>query len=395
MEKRPIHEFSDRLKEIAKDLSFLGHPRYPVKELSRLFPQHPIFIQELEDISVPFKVNVKDKRAAINQLMKDVDRSPLDLSMKEILLTRSQDYQTLLLMMENFGKPRFYELARSLYGSSRDLEKKESFISFLDQLPQFASEDNSQEMLSGDAAIKYLAQRLRETFGDADIEVKASTSLLSDSSAGRRVLKLNPYKSYTLPQLQTFLVHEGWAHLGTSLNGAAQSEHTWLSTWAPRTTFLQEGLALLTEIITGSLTKERWNKVLLRHLATSMAERGSNIQEVYEYLRHEGMQELDAFKLALRIFRGVPLEGGMAFTKELLYLHGLIALLKHLDLIQGELSTLWIGKISFREHAIALANWRQITPQLKYYPMGLKDPLVLERLKKLRDLSRSRTNPDF
>ena len=395
MEKRLIREFSDRLKEIARDLSFLGHPRYPVQELNHLFPQHPIFIRELEDLSVPFKVNVKEKRSAITELMSEVDRSSLDPYMKEIFLTRSQDYQTLLLMMENFGKPKFYELARSLYGSSLDLEKKESFFNFLNQLPSFTAADQFQEMLSGEDALRYMGNRLLETFSDADVEVKASTSLLSDSSAGRRVLKLNPFKSYSIQQLEIFLVHEGWAHLGTSLNGAAQSEHTWLSTWAPRTTFLQEGLALLTEIITGAMTKERWDRVLLRHLATSMAERGSNIQEVYEYLRHEGLQELDAFKLSLRIFRGVPLEGGMAFTKELLYLHGLVALLRHLELVQGDLRSLWIGKLSFREHAITLANWRSINPQLKYFPLGLQDPLVQERLKKLMELARQKITLDF
>lgn len=78
----------------------------------------------------------------------------------------------------------------------------------------------------------YLKSKLIETFDPADFDVKASTSLLSDSSAGRRTIKLNPFKTYTTGHLDIFLVHEGWVHLGTSLNGAAQEEHPWLSTWA-------------------------------------------------------------------------------------------------------------------------------------------------------------------
>lgn len=387
MAKNLIRDFSDRLKEIAKDLSFLGHPRYPLNELSKLFPQHKSFIGELEDVSVPFHVNVDEKKEAIALFNADLSTAMIPAYMKEIFASRIEDYTTLLSMMSNFGTPLFYEHCKNLYGSSVDLEKKEAFYGFLDKIPDFCVDDKAERWLKGEAALNYLRDRLMETFSDDDVEVKPSTSLLSDSSAGRRVLKLNPFKSYTPQNLEIFLVHEGWAHLGTSLNGASQSQHTWLSTWAPRTTFLQEGLAILTELITGCMTHQRWNKVLLRHLGTTMAERGSNITEVYEFLRHEGMEELDAFKLSLRIFRGVPLTGGMAFTKELLYLHGLVALLRHLEALNEGIKSLWVGKVSFKEHATLLAHWQEMNPNLRYFPLGLEDPLVKERLRKLKELT--------
>jgi uncharacterized protein (TIGR02421 family) len=234
-----------------------------------------------------------------------------------------------------------------------------------------------------------------ETFHESDFEVKPSTSLLSDSSAGRRTLKLNPYKTYTTGHLDIFLVHEGWVHLGTAINGAQQEENPWLSTWAPRTTFLQEGLAIIVELITANMTLERWNKVVLRHLATSMAERGSSISDVYAYLRHHEMEDLDAFKLALRVFRGVPLEGGMAFTKELLYLHGMIELLYHLHFFKTDLKSLWVGKISFEEHIMLMDHWDTLAPRVKYFPKELESPEVLERLQKLKELSFSLFNHGF
>ena len=226
-----------------------------------------------------------------------------------------------------------------------------------------------------------------ETFEEKDFEIKPSSSLLSDSSAGRKTLKLNPHKFYTTGQLDIFLVHEGWVHLGTSVNGAYQADNLWLSTWSPRTTFLQEGLAIIVELITGCMTLERWNKVVLRHLAVSMAERGSSITDVYAYLRHHDMEDLDAFKLSLRVFRGVPLYGGMAFTKELLYLHGMVELLYHLHFFKTELKSLWVGKISFEEHIMLLDHWAFMDPKLKYFPKSLEQPVVLERLQKLKELS--------
>ncbi len=387
MDKKNIKDFSTRLKDIAKDLSFLGHPRFPKKDLYKLFPEHARFIDELEDVSVPFPVDVGAKRKAMDLYLRDLAAADLPYSLKKIFTQRIQDYHILLSMMENFDNVFFYDHCVKLYGSSHSLNKNEAFPYFLEKIPEFCKPDQSTQRYQGEEALQYLRGKLNETFAPDEFDVRASSSLLSDSSAGRKTLKLNTGKTYTTGHLNIFLVHEGWVHLGTSLNGAHQEENPWLSTWAPKTTILQEGLALLTEIITGYMTEERWNKVVLRHLATTMAERGSSITEVYTYLRHHRMEDLDAFKLSLRVFRGVPLEGGMAFTKELLYLHGMIQLLNHLHFFKSGLRSLWIGKISFDEHIILMDQWEQMKPELKYFPTELESPEVQARLKKLQELS--------
>lgn len=392
MNKQQVRELSAQLKDIAKDLSFLGHPRYPLKELYLLFPQHKAFIDGLEDVSVPFNVNVSEKHKAMDLFLTNLAAAEIPYQMKKIFTQRVQDYQTLLTMMGVFGKPVFYDHCKTLYGTSHKLIQNNSFLYFLEEIPKYCVVDTSEKKLKGSEALEYLRNKLLETFDGNEFDVRPSNSLLSDSSAGRRTLKLNPNKEYTTGHLDIFLVHEGWVHLGTSLNGACQEDNLWLSTWAPRTTFLQEGLAIITELITGCMTLERWNKVVLRHLATSMAERGSSITDVYAYLRHHEMEDLDAFKLALRIFRGVPFEGGMAFTKELLYLHGMVELLYHLHFFKTDLKSLWVGKISFEEHIMLLDHWTFMDPKVKYFPKSLEHPVILERLQKLKELSFSLFN---
>jgi hypothetical protein len=83
----------------------------------------------------------------------------------------------------------------------------------------------------------------------------------------------------------------------------------------------------------------------------------------------------------------VPLEGGMAFTKELLYLHGMVELLLHLNFYKTDLRSLFIGKVSFEEHVILLDQWKKLNPKLKFFPKELEDPLVLLKLEKLKELS--------
>ena len=117
--------------------------------------------------------------------------------------------------------------------------------------------------------------------------------------------------------------------------------------------------------------------------------------DVYAFLRHHDMEALDAFKLALRVFRGVPLEGGMAFTKELLYLHGMVQLLYHLQFYQQDLKSVWLGKLSFEEHVMLMNEPNHLQANLRYFPKDLEAPMVQERLKKLQGLSFSLFNQGF
>lgn len=384
-----IVDFSDQLKDISQGLSFLGRARYPLKYLLEKFPQHQDFINQLEDISVPLKVNPEEKRQRIKEVLHQLESADLDPWIKKVFTNRLEDYNTLLRMMEVFGTVFFYQKCTQVYGTGNLKKLEGPFNYFIDEVTKLLESDHSNKTYTGDEGIKYLEENLAKTYPRDRFEVRASTSLLSDSSAGRRVLKLNTSKSFTENHLRIFLVHEGWAHLGTSLNGQEQPLHHWLASWAPRTTLLQEGLAVLVELVTGSMTLERWQRIKLRHLACLMAEKGSNLTEVYHFLCHQEMEELDAFKLALRVFRGVDPRGGQAFTKEFLYLHGLVQLLYHLNFFNLPLSSVFAGKISFDEHVAILAHQEESKIVSPFFPEELNSPECLARLDKLKNLCRA------
>ncbi len=379
-------DLSTQLKDIAKDLSFLARPRYPLHELKMLFPEHRLFIDQMEDTDLPFSIDIESKKKSIDHFLGSVIRAEISQDLKDLFIQRAQDYSGVMRMMENFGTSSFYQECVGLYGTSIG-KNHEALHCFLGELSKTFDEDRSKFSLGEKEARAYLREKLLETFPQKEFEIKASSSLLSDSSAGRKILKLNPHKAHSIAQLDIFLVHEGWVHLGTSINGSYQKENLWLSSWAPRTTHLQEGLAILTELITRSMTSERWFKVRLRHEAVAMAEKGSGISSVYEFLLDQNIEKTDALKLSLRVFRGVPLEGGMAFTKELLYLDGLVDLLQYLRLLNVEFPSLWFGKMSFDEHRFLNCNKNVFKPILTYFPKRLLEHQVSERLNSLKDLA--------
>jgi hypothetical protein len=66
-------------------------------------------------------------------------------------------------------------------------------------------------------------------------------------------------------------------------------------------------------------------RISLRIIAIDLALRGADFLDVFRFFLDEGQSEGDSFNSAMRVFRGAPLTGGVAFTKDTVYLHGLLS----------------------------------------------------------------------
>jgi uncharacterized protein (TIGR02421 family) len=94
---------------------------------------------------------------------------------------------------------------------------------------------------------------------------------------------------------------------------------------SPRITATQEGLATFAELMSGSIDIGRMKRISLRILAIDKALAGADFIEVFKFFLGSGQTEADSFTSAMRVFRGAPLTGGYAFTKDTVYLHGLLS----------------------------------------------------------------------
>jgi len=65
-------------------------------------------------------------------------------------------------------------------------------------------------------------------------------------------------------------------------------------------------------------------RISLRIEAVAMALAGADFIEVFRYFTDAGQNPAESFSSAQRVFRGVPTTGGAAFTKDTVYLRGLI-----------------------------------------------------------------------
>lgn len=187
--------------------------------------------------------------------------------------------------------------------------------------------------LGGPLPADYPAERLAEAmrragervFGDEAPQVILVDELSANALAGPRSIRIRRGAAFTEKDVAQLIHHESYVHVATSLNGLAQPDLPILAASHPGTTRTQEGLAVFAEFITGSMDIERLRRLADRVLAIDMAIEGADFLDIHEWFleRTEGQPE-QAFENTRRVFRGGCLTGGAPFTKDVVYLDGLL-----------------------------------------------------------------------
>ena len=169
-----------------------------------------------------------------------------------------------------------------------------------------------------------LQAALDDFFNERIIEVVLDPDLIAKAAAGATRIRLRSGAAFSDYDRHQLLEHEAFVHSLTALNGREQPQFQSLSLSSPRTTATQEGLATFAEQITGSIDIERMKRVSLRIEAVARAMEGADFIEVFRYFLDAGQPPNESFVSAQRVFRGVPTTGGCAFTKDTVYVRGLV-----------------------------------------------------------------------
>jgi uncharacterized protein (TIGR02421 family) len=203
-------------------------------------------------------------------------------------------------------------------------EAARHFIAIAGELDRELLAPEEQVAISATALQLQLQSDLDDFFNHRVIEVVLDPTLIAKAAAGATRIRLRAGAAFSDYDRHQLLQHEAFVHSLTALNGREQPLLPSLALSSPRTTATQEGLATFAEQITGSIDIERMKRVSLRIEAVAMALDGADFVQVFDYFLDAGQDEIESFSSAQRVFRGVPLTGGAAFTKDTVYLRGLI-----------------------------------------------------------------------
>jgi len=310
-----------------------------------------------------------------------------------IMQRMCHEYSLVIEMLMARGTSKFTEVSQELYGSSEDafhigaptLKDLATLVTnTLANIKNQVASAADDKVIPSETAVDILSERLDSYFTDKmhNVRVELSDGILADASAGAERIKIHKGLNFSEREIRIFEIHEGWVHLGTTLNGLLQPVCTFLSKGPPSSTITQEGLAIITEIFTFSSYPGRLKRLTNRITAVNMAEEGANFLDVFHFYRDSGLKEEESYHATTRVFRGSTPAGG-PFTKDLSYSKGFILIYNYIRLavqkgLLNQIPILFMGKTTLEDiHILSDLVEEEIAIPPRYVPPQFRDLAAL------------------
>jgi len=381
----PLLELDRELVTVSKKIKVLKAIDWPVEleakfmaEFERGNPQLPAPPRRHPDLS--------GEMTALRSIMARLDRShPIG----DWLFKTAWSYLTAAQMLMHVGTEEFTRCSTALYGRPDSIHRTQT-ASALDAANDVISITDDLigregvPVVPADIPAEEFAKRLRErlgTFFDKDkVEVILNPDLPSKATAGSKSINLRSTALFSELDLAQLTEHEAFVHTATLLNGKHQPYLKSLGLGSPRTTRAQEGLAMFSEIITGSIDLARLRRVALRVIMVKRALDGADFIEVFRGFLEAGQTPIESYRSASRIFRGGDVRGRVCFTKDAAYLQGVMIIYvfirKVLQAGHAEmLPLLFAGRVTTTD-VITLSPYLQsgLISRAVYVPPWARDP---------------------
>lgn len=339
-----------RLVEICKKVKILSQLAWPAG-VDEVFLANWKAKKPKNPESVARRVDLKEEIVALETLVNECDLShPIGNYIGET----AQSYVLASNLLMSQGTKRFTECSATLYGRPTDgiestglthLDAAKKFIDITKSSMEAYQVSDADDCLTAEEAAAVLKDRLGHFFSDDKINVVIDDGLNSKAAAGSQRIRLRGNTHFSHLDVDQLIQHEGFVHMLTGINGRRQKDFASFGLGSPRTTRTQEGLATFSELITGTMDLNRLRRIALRIPAVQMGLEGADFIEVFRFFLESGQSEKESFQSTARVFRGgEPNGGGIVFTKDSVYIQGLIY--THLFLLKS----IETNKFFFAEH---------------------------------------------
>lgn len=270
----------------------------------------------------------------IHRALTDARRRIRDTGPAATWLERTADrIESAAAMISRVGTPDFHAGSTELYGSpntpiaeaaTTPLALAKRLRRIIDRLKGLDLGEDPEPDVPADVLARRMRHWGRRQFGDLAPEVELVDHLSANATASVERIRIRQGTAFSERDVEQLIHHEAGIHVATALNGREQVHLPILAASHPGTTRTQEGLAVFAEFISGAMDLDRLERLADRVIAIDMAERGADFIEVYRHFRDREATPENAFEQARRVFRGGVMAGGAPFTKDVVYLDGLL-----------------------------------------------------------------------
>ena len=329
MDEKKIHKLDGALVQASKKIKVLNALAWPagieerfLDEWRRGNPQLPEFKPEVPGIG--------ESVSELDSITAQCDQSQ---PVEKFLADTAQSYADAGRMLRAVGTPDFTRFSTRIYGRPDMIYKLQGKSAvdaakfFIEVTDELLGNNDVQPTLLDISATEFagwLKTEVEEFFEHDTVEVVLDQKMSSKALAGASRIRIRGSAKFSQLDKDQLLYHEAFVHTATQLNGKKQPNLKSLGLGAPRTIRTQEGLAVLAELITCSIDITRLRRVALRVIAVKMALEGADFIEVFKFFLNAGQSEEESVRSAQRIFRGGDVKGGIVFTKDAVYLEGLL-----------------------------------------------------------------------
>lgn len=330
---KTIEKEKDRIKKVAhllydgaRHVRILRSIDWPATVKQDFFAKGA---KELPEISYPGF----DAKPTID-IVREARRMIIPVSTIDLWLERqANSIETGARMLAGVGTPVFFENSRQVYGEptaplryipATPLELAQSIQDVIDQLARIELGVAPSAHLSAEDVAKEIRAAVSLHFAEDAPEVTLVDTLSANALATADKIRIRSDARFTDKDAAQLLNHEAYIHVATSLNGRTQTDLPILGAGHPITTRTQEGLAVFAEIISGTMELDRLRRLADRVFAIQMAINGADFLQVYRYFLERIGNPDQSFENARRVFRGGVITGGAPFTKDVVYLFGLL-----------------------------------------------------------------------
>jgi uncharacterized protein (TIGR02421 family) len=324
-ERERVLRVSDRLHEAARPLKVLTHLAWPLDVRRRFLAEGA---SRLPVVSYP----VFDPRPTL-ELVAAARRDIHQDGVVDGWLGRvADDIATTARMLAATGTPDFHSHSVALYGAPTaplrgaevtPLDLARQIHEVLGRLVELEMGLTAPPSRTAVAVQGDLLAGLASVFGDAAPPVEVVDDLSANAAASASRIRLRRDALFTDRDAEQLLQHEAFIHVATALNGRRQPLKI-LGVGLPSTARAQEGLAVFAEVVSGAAELDRMRRLADRVLAIQQVVEGADFIDLFRWFRERTANDEQAFELTRRTFRGGPLTGGAPFTKDVVYLFGLM-----------------------------------------------------------------------
>ncbi len=359
-----VLKLDKKLYQLATGIETLGYinPKNIVHEKKQFFEKNYNYTPQFEYRQL--EINPFEFR---EQLYRLPESAVTDISIQQMYRDTIDSYATKIDLLATVGTENFLYNSLRYYGEpSEDDIQMAHFILYAKPFEAF-----EERTIDAKAAKKQFLLALEEYNIQCKVEVtdKIIASAMVDNS--KKTILINKSMKMNQTEINALIHHELGVHMVTTENADLQALKIF-KLGLPGNTYTQEGLAILSEYMTGNMNLPRLKTLALRVIAVKMMINHYDFSHTFKTLMNDyGIDRDEAFRLTARVYRA----GG--FTKDFLYLRGLKDALKIHN--KESLEGLYIGKTSFAYlKTINEMTERGMVTRPTHLPMYLKKDMELK-----------------